>query len=127
VAGGDRRAELGRERGQALGRDATGALTGILDWGFAGVLSPLVDFTGVRELFGADAEYGELRRHLWLAYAEHRSAPLPTWDGIHLAMAAFDITALAPETNTHYYWQHGDAWRAARRAAACDSLRARLG
>ncbi len=61
------------------------------------------------------------------AYAEHRSAPLPTWEEIHLAMTAFDLTALAPETHTHYYWQHSAEWRAARRAAACDSLRALLG
>jgi aminoglycoside phosphotransferase (APT) family kinase protein len=107
--------------------DATGTLTGILDWGFAGVLSPLVDFTGVRELFGADAAYGDLRRHMWMAYAEHRSAPLPTWEELHLAMTAFDLTALAPERGTHYYWQHSDEWRAARRAAAGDSLRAMLG
>ena len=91
------------------------------------MLSPLVDFTGVRELFGADGAYGELRRHMWMAYAEQRSAPLPTWEEIHLAMTAFDITALAPETHTHYYWQHSDAWKAARRAAAGDSLRAMLG
>jgi aminoglycoside phosphotransferase (APT) family kinase protein len=107
--------------------DASGTLTGILDWGFAGVLSPLVDFTGVRELFGSDAPYGDLRRHLWMAYAEHRSAPLPTWEEIHLAMTAFDIAALAPERGTHYYWQHSDEWREARRAAARDSLRAMLG
>jgi hypothetical protein len=42
-------------------------------------------------------------------------------------MTAFDITALAPETDTHYYWQHSDEWQAARRAAARDSLRAMLG
>jgi aminoglycoside phosphotransferase (APT) family kinase protein len=107
--------------------DASGTLTGILDWGFGGVLSPLVDFTGVRELFGADASYGEVRCHMWTAYAEHRSARLPTWEEIHLAMTAFDITALAPDTATHYYWQHSAEWQAARRAAAGDSLRAMLG
>jgi hypothetical protein len=68
-----------------------------------------------------------MRRHMRRAYAEHRSAPLPTWEEIHLAMTAFDITALALETDTHYYWQHSDEWRAARRAAARDSLRAMLG
>jgi aminoglycoside phosphotransferase (APT) family kinase protein len=107
--------------------DASDTLTGILDWGFGGVLSPLVDFTGVRELFGADASYGDVRRHMWMAYAERRSAPLPSWEEVHLAMTAFDIAALAPETDAHYYWQHGDEWQAARRTAARDSLRAMLG
>ena len=106
--------------------DASSTLTGILDWGFGGLWSPLVDFTGVRELFGADTAYGEVRRHMWPAYAAQRSAPLPTWEQIHLAMTAFDITALAPETETHYYWQHSAEWQATRRAAAGDSLRALL-
>ena len=107
--------------------DESGALTGILDWGFGGLLSPLVEFTGVRELFGADAAYGEVRRHMWMAYDAQRSAPLPTWEELHVAMTAFDITALAPETKTHYYWQHSAEWKAARRVAAGDSLRAMLG
>jgi aminoglycoside phosphotransferase (APT) family kinase protein len=107
--------------------DASGTLTGILDWGFGGALSPLVDFTGVRELFGADAAYGEVRRHMWLAYAAHRSAPLPPWEAIHLAMTAFDLTALAPETRSHYYWAASAAQRATRRAAARDCLLAVLG
>ena len=106
--------------------DASGTLTGILDWGFGGLLSPLVDFTGVRELFAANASYGDVRRHMWLAYAAQRSAPLPAWDEIHMAMTAFDITALAPETKTHYYWQHSAEWRAQRHVAARDSLRAMI-
>ena len=85
-------------------------------------MSPLVDFTGVRELFADNASYGEVRQHMWTAYADGRSTPLPTWEQIQLAMTAFDITALAPETNSHYYWQHSADWQAARRAAAGDHL-----
>jgi aminoglycoside phosphotransferase (APT) family kinase protein len=107
--------------------DASGTLTGILDWGFGGVLSPLVDFTGVREMFAAETRYGEARRHMWTAYAGRRSGPLPTWEQVHVAMTAFDITALAPETQTHYYWQHSAEWQAERRAAAADCLAALLG
>lgn len=109
--------------------DGAGALTGILDWGFGGLLSPLVDFTcsWTRELFAAEADYGDIRRHVWAAYAERRSAPLPTWEQVHLALTAFDLAALAPETKSHYYWQASPEWRAARRAAARDSLLAALG
>ena len=106
--------------------DESGTLTGILDWGFGGILSPLVDFTGVSELFGDIASYGEVRRHMWTAYADGRSGPLPSWEQIQLAMTAFDITALAPETDSHYYWQHSADWQAARRAAARECLLAML-
>jgi aminoglycoside phosphotransferase (APT) family kinase protein len=106
--------------------DESSTLTGILDWGFGGVLSPLVDFTGVRELFGDSASYGDVRRHTWMAYANGRSGPLPSWEQIQLAMTAFDITALAPETDSHYYWQSSAEWHAARRAAARDCLLAML-
>ena len=68
--------------------DESGTLTGILDWGFGGVLSPLADFTGVRELFGGKASYGDVRRHMWMAYADGRSGPLPGWEQIQLAMTA---------------------------------------
>ena len=109
--------------------DESGGLTGILDWGFGGVLSPLVDFTCSwrSELFAAEASYGEIRRHMWAAYAGHRSAPLPTWEQVQLALTAFDITALAPETASHYYWQESAEWQATRRAAAGDCLLARRG
>jgi aminoglycoside phosphotransferase (APT) family kinase protein len=106
----------------------SGALTGILDWGFGGVLSPLVDFIGNwnPEAFAAETLYGDLRRHMWAAYAARRSAPLPAWGAVQLALAAFDITALAPETRSHYYWQASPQWRAARRAAAGERLLAML-
>lgn len=107
--------------------DESGTLTGILDWGFGGVMSPLVDFTGVRELFGDNVSYGDVRRHMWMAYADGRSGPLPSWEQIQLAMTAFDITALAPETDSHYYWQHSAEWQSARRSAARDCLLAVLG
>ena len=107
--------------------DESDALTGILDWGFGGVLSPLVDFTGVRELFGDEVSYGFMRRHMWMAYAEKRSVPLPTWEQVHMALTAFDITAFGPETDSHYYWQHSKEWRAARREEARDSLLAMIG
>ncbi|TWD79972.1 phosphotransferase family enzyme [Kribbella amoyensis] len=109
--------------------DESGTLTGILDWGFGGVLSPLVDFTCSQwdsASWAAERSYGELRRYLWTAYADHRSAPLPTWDQVHLALTMFDIAALAPETETHYYWQKSAEWQAARRAAARDCLQALL-
>ncbi|MGC4943916.1 phosphotransferase family protein [Kribbella sp. DT2] len=109
--------------------DGSGTLTGILDWGFGGVLSPLVDFTCSQwdsASWAAEGSYGELRRHLWTAYADHRSVPLPTWEQVHLALTAFDIVALGPESRTHYYWQKSPEWQAARRAAARDSLRAQL-
>jgi aminoglycoside phosphotransferase (APT) family kinase protein len=109
-----------------LGED--GALTGILDWGFGGLLSPLVDFIGnwKSEAFSAETAYGDLRRHMWAAYAGARTAPLPPWDGVELALAAFDITALAPETRSHYYWHARPEWRAARRTAAGERLIAML-
>ena len=109
--------------------DPAGALAGILDWGFGGVLSPLVDFAcnWTRDLFAAETVYGDMRRHMWAAYADHRTASLPGWDEIHLALTAFDILALAPETKSHYYWQESPEWRAARRAAAGESLAAMLG
>ncbi|MGW7686821.1 phosphotransferase family protein [Kribbella sp. NPDC054772] len=109
--------------------DDSGTLTGILDWGFGGVLSPLVDFTCSQwdsASWAAERSYGDLRRHLWTAYAEHRSAPLPTWDQVHLALTAFDIVALAPETESHYYWQKSPEWQAARRAAALHCLQTLL-
>lgn len=109
--------------------DASGTLTGILDWGFGGVLSPLVDFTCSQwdsASWAAERSYGDLRRHLWTAYAAHRSAPLPSWEQVHFALTAFDIVALAPETESHYYWQKSAEWQAARRAAACHCLRALL-
>jgi aminoglycoside phosphotransferase (APT) family kinase protein len=104
--------------------DGAGTLAGILDWGFGGVLSPLVDFTcnWTRELFAAEACYGDIRRHMWTAYARERSAPLPAWEQVHIALTAFDITALAPETESHYYWQQSQEWRRARRDAACECL-----
>ncbi|WP_432948668.1 hypothetical protein ACQPXM_14355 [Kribbella sp. CA-253562] len=70
--------------------------------------------------------HGDLRRHLWTAYAEHRKAPLPSWEQVHLALTTFDNVALAPETKTHYYWQKSAEWQAARRAAARSSLQAQL-
>jgi aminoglycoside phosphotransferase (APT) family kinase protein len=109
--------------------DASGTLTGILDWGFGGVLSPLVDFTCSQwdsASWASERSYGDLRRHLWTAYAERRSMPLPSWEQVHLALTTFDIVALAPETETHYYWQKSAEWRAARRAAAHACLRALL-
>jgi aminoglycoside phosphotransferase (APT) family kinase protein len=109
--------------------DDSGALTGILDWGFAGLLSPLCDFTCSqfdRKLLSAEPEYGALRRHLWAAYADRRSASLPAWDQVHLALTAFDITALAPEVLSQYFWHQGTEWRAKRRAAAVDCLRTLL-
>ncbi|WP_405058635.1 aminoglycoside phosphotransferase family protein [Kribbella sp. NBC_01505] len=107
----------------------SGTLTGILDWGFGGVLSPLVDFTCSQwdsTSWAAERSYGDLRRHLWTTYAECRSVPLPSWEQVHLALTTFDIAALAPETETHYYWQKSPEWQAARRAAAQDSLQAQL-
>jgi aminoglycoside phosphotransferase (APT) family kinase protein len=106
----------------------SGALTGILHWGFGGVLSPLVDFIGnwKPEAFAAETVYGDLRRHMWAAYAAARSATLPTWDAVQLALTAFDITALAPETRSHYYWQASAEWRDVRRAAAGERLVAML-
>lgn len=109
--------------------DESGTLTGILDWGFGGVLSPLVDFTCSQwdsASWAAERSYGDLRRHLWAAYAEHRSVPLPRWEQVHLALTTFDLVALAPETETHYYWQKSAEWQAARRAAARDCLQAQL-
>ncbi len=109
--------------------DDSGALAGILDWGFGGVLSPLVDFTcsqWASASWAAERSYGDLRRHLWTAYAEHRSAPLPSWDQVHLALTTFDIAALAPESKTHYYWQKSPEWQADRRAAAYNCLKALL-
>jgi len=108
--------------------DTSGALTGILDWGFGGVLSPLVEFTcsWKTDSFAAEAAYGDIRRHMWTAYTKHRTGPLPTWDEICLALTAFDITALAPETRSHYYWQESPEWRAARRFAARAALLAAL-
>ncbi|TDU87939.1 phosphotransferase family enzyme [Kribbella voronezhensis] len=109
--------------------DASGALTGILDWGFGGVLSPLVDFTCSQwdsASWAVESSYGDLRRHLWTAYAERRSTPLPSWEQVHLALTTFDITALAPETKTHYYWQKSPEWQATRRATAQASLKAQL-
>ena len=52
---------------------------------------------------------------------------MPTWEQVHLALTAFDITALAPETDTHYNWQHTAEWKATRRAAAGECLLAMLG
>lgn len=101
--------------------DDSGTLTGILDWGFGGVLSPIVDFTCSQwdsTSWAAETTYGDLRHHLWTAYANHRSAPLPSWEQIQLALTTFDIVALAPETKTHYYWQKGPEWQATRRAQA---------
>lgn len=109
--------------------DESGTLTGILDWGFGGVLSPLVDFTCSQwnsASWAAERSYGDLRRHLWSAYADHRSVPLPSWEQVHLALTTFDIVALAPETKSHYYWQKSAEWQAARRAAAQDCLQAQL-
>ncbi|WP_328997658.1 hypothetical protein OHA18_24725 [Kribbella sp. NBC_00709] len=91
--------------------------------------SPLVDFTCSQwdsASWAAERSYGDLRRHLWTAYAEHRSVPLPSWEQVHLALTTFDIVALAPETKTHYYWQKSAEWQAARRAAALASLHAQL-
>ncbi|WP_020384998.1 hypothetical protein [Kribbella catacumbae] len=76
--------------------------------------------------WAAERSYGDLRRHLWTAYAEHRSVPLPSWEQVHLALTTFDIVALAPETETHYYWQKSPEWQAARRAAARDCLQTQL-
>jgi hypothetical protein len=109
--------------------DDSGTLAGVLDWGFGGVLSPIVDFTCSQwdsASWAAEASYGDLRRHLWTAYAEHRSAPLPSWEQIHLALTTFDIVALAPETETHYYWQKSADWQATRRAAARNCLQTLL-
>jgi aminoglycoside phosphotransferase (APT) family kinase protein len=109
--------------------DDSGALTGVLDWGFGGVLSPLVDFTCSQwdsASWAVEGSYGELRRHLWTAYAENRSVPLPGWEQIHLALVTFDIVALAPEIETHYYWQKSADWQATRRAAARDCLQTLL-
>ncbi len=107
---------------------ASGALTGILDWGFGGVLSPLVEFTSSwkPDSFAAEAAYGDIRRHMWTAYAERRTVPLLTWDELYLALTAFDITALAPESRSHYHWQESPEWRAARRSAARAALLAAL-
>ena len=85
------------------------------------MLSPLVDFTCSQwdsASWAAERSYGDLRRHLWAGYAERRSVPLPSWEQVHLALTTFDIVALAPETETHYYWQKSAKWQAARRAAA---------
>jgi aminoglycoside phosphotransferase (APT) family kinase protein len=103
-------------------------LTGILDWGFGGLLSPLVDFIGnwKPEAFAAETAYGDLRRQMWAAYAGARAAPLPPWDRVELALAAFDITALAPETRSHYYWHASPEWKVARRAMAGERLKAML-
>ena len=63
--------------------DESGALTGILDWGFAGVLSPLCDFTCSQfdgTLLAAEPTYGAIRRQMWTAYADRRAAELPTWE-----------------------------------------------
>ncbi|WP_433016671.1 phosphotransferase family protein [Kribbella sp. CA-294648] len=109
--------------------DDSGTLTGVLDWGFGGVLSPIVDFTCSQwdsTSWAAETSYGDLRHHLWTSYAEHRSAPLPAWEQIHLALTTFDIVALAPETQTHYYWQKSPEWQATRRAAAQACLPALL-
>ncbi|MFI5730823.1 phosphotransferase family protein [Kribbella sp. NPDC051587] len=109
--------------------DESGTLTGILDWGFGGVVSPLVDFTCSQwdsATWAAEGSYGELRHHLWTTYAQHRSVPLPSWEQVHLALTAFDIVALAPETESHYYWQQSPEWRAARRTAARECLQALL-
>jgi aminoglycoside phosphotransferase (APT) family kinase protein len=109
--------------------NASGTLTGILDWGFGGVLSPLVDFTCSQwdnSSWAAERSYGELRRHLWTAYADRRSVPLPSWEQVHLALTTFDIVALAPDTETHYYWQKSAEWQAARRAAAGHCLQAQI-
>ena len=105
-----------------------GGLTGILDWGFGGLMSPLVDFIGnwKAEALAAEAVYGDLRRHMWAAYAASRSAPLPAWDAVELALAAFDVTALAPETRSHYYWHWSPEAKATRRAAASARLAAML-
>lgn len=107
--------------------DTSDNVTGILDWGFGGVLSPLADFTWTREPAAAEDSYGEMRRHMWMAYAGQRSGPVPTWEQIHMALTAFDVIALAPETDTHYNWQHSADWKAARRAAARDALLDMLG
>ncbi|WP_405071938.1 hypothetical protein OG558_21865 [Kribbella sp. NBC_01510] len=83
-------------------------------------LSPLVDFTCSQwdsASSAAERSYGDLRRYLWTAYAEHRSVPLPSWEQVHLALTTFDVVALSPETKTHYYWQKSAEWQAARRAA----------
>lgn len=106
--------------------DGSGSLTGILDWGFAGVMSPLADFAWTREPVDAEPSYGEMRRHMWNAYAAERSAPLPNWEQVQLAMTAFDIAALAPAANVHYNWSHTTEWKGSRRAAAGDCLRAML-
>ncbi len=108
--------------------DGSGALSGVLDWGFGGALSPLVEFTASwsTPVFAAEAAYGDLRRHMWAGYAARRSAPLPVWEHVHLALLAFDINALAPDTRSHYHWQESPSWRAARRAAAGEALRAIL-
>ena len=110
--------------------DEAGTLTGILDWGFGGVLSPLTDFTCTQwdsAWWEAERSYGDLRRHLWTSYTEHRSAPLPSWEQIHLALTTFDIAALDPQQQQwHYYWQKSTEWRSERRAVARDCLRALL-
>jgi hypothetical protein len=51
---------------------------------------------------------------------------LPSWEQVYLALTTFDIVALAPETETHYYWQKSAEWQAARRAAAGHCLQALL-
>jgi len=104
--------------------NSSGTLTGILDWGFGGVLSPLVDFAcnWNHDSFAAEAAYGDIRRHMWAAYAAGRDAKLPSWEEVHLALTAFDIMALAPETESHYYWKESAEWRTARRVAAGECL-----
>lgn len=58
---------------------------------------------------------------MWTAYAAHRSAPLPTWEQVHVVLAMFDVVVLAA-ARPGYYWQHSPEWRTARLAVARDSL-----
>ena len=103
-------------------------LTGILDWGFGGCCHrwSTSSATGSRRHSPPKAAYGDLRRQMWAAYAGARTVPLPPGKGSNSALAAFDITALAPETRSHYYWHASPEWKVARRAMAGGRLKAML-
>ena len=75
---------------------ATGHLTGVIDWGDAGIDDPAVDFAGVRRQLGA-----EFARQMLAAYR-------PTLDATALQRMDF-YAGMEPFHEIHFGQTHGDA------------------
>jgi aminoglycoside phosphotransferase (APT) family kinase protein len=77
--------------------DANLAITGVLDWGRAGIGHPLFDFDFGEwdtELFRFEAQFESLRRGMWEGYTEHRDTALPDFASVHMLFSLVEAIFL---------------------------------